>query len=348
MTVTSLPATRVYTDFSAFSRLRAEARADTPAAREEVATQMESLFLQMMLKSMRKTSFSGGLFDNSASKMYRGLMDKQLALVMAGREPGLGLKQMILQQLPAIKNSTETSENQPVTTVRALSGPFQTTATPGYYGLYAAQQTPTLLVFPEGKADANAKATGVSTAAVAGEGATPEILFVRQIWSYAQQAAQKLDVPAEVLVAQAALETGWGRYLPKQETGESSFNYFGIKAGANWSGQVTQVGTAEVENGQARTVTAGFRVYPNLRASFDDYVALMKTSTRYRQVLQSQGDSSRYAEALQASGYATDPQYANKIKAILNSPMFSSALRKTAKGSIAAYTAATANVNSEG
>ncbi|HED14418.1 MAG TPA: flagellar assembly peptidoglycan hydrolase FlgJ [Gammaproteobacteria bacterium] len=347
MTAASLAGSRVYTDFSALARLRAQARADSPAARQEVAVQMESIFLQMMLKSMRKASFSGGLFDNDASKTYQSMMDQQLALVLAGREPGLGLKQMILQQLPKAKNSAGSDDGRVTTTVvHPSSVPFHRTAMPGHYGLYAAQQTPALLgssALTVGSVIPVIPATEPQT-----QKRTQKITFIRQVLPHAQQAAQALYVPAEVLVAQTALETGWGKYMPRQANGQSSFNYFGIKVGQSWKGLVANTDTTEVVQGQTKAVVASFRAYSDPRESFTDYVDLIKTSPRYRQVLQSRGDSNRYVDALQGAGYATDPQYAKKIRSILESPTFSSAFKNLVNGSIAAYGAVTASINSKG
>jgi len=146
----SLPASRIYTDFSAFASLRAQARADSPAAAKEVATQMESLFLQMMLKSMREASLSGGLFDSDTSKMYRGMMDQQLALVFAGREPGLGLKQFILKQLQQFGNKDTAAEtsissgNMNKTNEQSLQPLSKTVVLPPVLRMHEALQTPVM------------------------------------------------------------------------------------------------------------------------------------------------------------------------------------------------------------
>jgi len=331
MTTTSIPNSRIYTDFSAFAKLRSQARADTPAARKEVATQMESLFLQMMLKSMRKASSSGGLFDNDASKMYQGMMDQQLALVFAGQEPGLGLKQLILQQLPESKKSNVNSKSSSAVVLNKSLKVSKSIIQPESYGMYSARKNPSFTATTPA-AVGNTKASNLAI-----NGPEHRATFVSEIWPYAQKAAQELRVPAQVLVAQAALETGWGNKVPRTVDGRSSFNYFGIKAGKSWKGLSTHASTIEIEHGRAKKLSANFRVYPDPSASFSDYVALLKKSSRYQQALNIDGIGNRFADALQQAGYATDPEYANKIKAILESPMLYSALKNPVKGPVAEY-----------
>jgi len=143
--------------------------------------------------------------------------------------------------------------------------------------------------------------------------------FVASIWGHAQQAARELGVDAKALVAQAALETGWGRKLVRRSGGDSSHNLFGIKSNG-WQGERATSGTHEYVNGVRRNETASFRAYNSVGESFADYVRLLKTSPRYQNALQAGSDVRSFAQGLQRAGYATDPTYAAKIAAIAGGP----------------------------
>lgn len=157
------------------------------------------------------------------------------------------------------------------------------------------------------------------SSAVARLGAhTPEG-FVAGIWSHAQTAAKELGVDARALVAQAALETGWGKRQIAHGDGRSAHNLFGIKA-AGWSGDRATVGTHEYVGGVRRNETASFRSYASPAESFADYVRLLKTNPRYQKALEAGTDVRSFARGLQQAGYATDPSYANKIASIAGGP----------------------------
>ena len=143
--------------------------------------------------------------------------------------------------------------------------------------------------------------------------------FVRQLHPYAERAAKELGVEPKVLLAQAALETGWGRSLIKNSNGSNSFNLFNIKADKSWQGKQAQVPTLEFEQGIAKKVNAGFRSYASFQESFQDYVAFIKNNPRYGDALKQAGNGERYLHELQRAGYATDPNYANKIMSIYHS-----------------------------
>ncbi|MFC0155828.1 flagellar assembly peptidoglycan hydrolase FlgJ [Xanthomonas dyei] len=167
-------------------------------------------------------------------------------------------------------------------------------------------------------ADANAavNASAASTAASSLGERTPEG-FVAKIWTHAQKAARELGVDPRALVAQAALETGWGRR--GIGNGGDSNNLFGIKA-TGWSGNKVTTGTHEYVNGVKTTETADFRAYGSAEESFADYVRLLKNNSRYQGALQAGTDIRGFARGLQQAGYATDPGYAAKIAAIANGP----------------------------
>lgn len=140
--------------------------------------------------------------------------------------------------------------------------------------------------------------------------------FAEAVWPHARRAAQKLNVAPEAVLAQAALETGWGEYVPERRDGRSSLNLFGIKAGNGWTGASAVKPTLEFDAGIARTERAAFRAYKDIAATFDDYAQLLSENPRYANVSNHGDDVEGFAKALQSSGYATDPSYAEKIKSI--------------------------------
>lgn len=142
--------------------------------------------------------------------------------------------------------------------------------------------------------------------------------FIATMLPMAEKAAKRLGVEPRFLVAQAALETGWGKSMIKQKDGSNSHNLFGIKANG-WSGESAKVTTTEYVNGKPTKQVAGFRAYDSFEQSFNDYVRLLENNERYKpaiQVASVSGDSERFVNELQRAGYATDPQYANKINQI--------------------------------
>jgi peptidoglycan hydrolase FlgJ len=142
--------------------------------------------------------------------------------------------------------------------------------------------------------------------------------FIATMLPMAEKAAKRLGVEPRFLVAQAALETGWGKSMIKQQDGTNSHNLFGIKA-TGWQGESAQVTTTEYVNGKATKEIAGFRAYDSFEHSFNDYVRLLENSDRYKPALQvasASGNSERFVNELQRAGYATDPQYASKINQI--------------------------------
>ena len=152
--------------------------------------------------------------------------------------------------------------------------------------------------------------------------------FIQKLLPHAQKAADELGVPARVLVAQAALETGWGRREIRNADGSASHNLFGIKADAGWQGARTRVATHEYVNGMKQAESADFRSYASLDEAFADYARFLKTQPRYREAL-AQTDGTSFVQGLQKAGYATDPAYADKILGIAQGERMQLALAST-------------------
>jgi flagellar protein FlgJ len=137
--------------------------------------------------------------------------------------------------------------------------------------------------------------------------------FVEQHNAAATAVEKATGIPASVMLGQAGHETGWGKKEIKNADGSTSFNLFGIKAGAGWTGKTTTITTTEVVDGEARKVSAKFRAYDSYEASFKDYASLINNSPRYAQARQQTGSAQAYATELKRAGYATDPDYAAKL-----------------------------------
>ena len=282
--------------------MRTDIKADNPAVLREVAGQFEALFVETLLKNMRSSSLGDPIFGQSDQyEMYQGMLDQQLAVEMStGR--GIGIADMLIRQLGG-----ETAE---------LPTPAA-----------ASQWIPAM---PRHRASQQLAPTGpVATTAAAGAVAnwTSPAEFAREIWPHAERAGKRLGVAPEALLAQAALETGWGEHVMRRPDGHSSFNLFGIKASRGWDGASVARFTLEFKEGVAYREQARFRAYPDIAASFDDYAAFIGGKSRYASVRGSGQDRGHFANALQESGYATDPHYAAKIERILNGDTMRDALQ---------------------
>ncbi len=309
----------VYTDFSGLNRLKALATEHNPAAIEQTARQFEALFTQMLLKSMRQADFGGGILDSQETKMYRGLFDQQLALTLSHQGSGLGIASMIERQLRAQSGvATAQVKAAPTIAAAAIRRPLATSPDiPGFtfQGHTAAGFGTALHILDK-------------VAHVAMSSAVPgnPLAFVRALVPYAEQAAARLGVSARALLAQAALETGWGAHIPSRADGQPSFNLFGIKSGSGWRGDSVKVPTLEFVNGIPVRRLDQFRAYPSVAAAFHNYVQLLLSSPNYRPALNHGENIRSFAEALASSGYATDPHYADKLVKVAESSQMNAAL----------------------
>jgi flagellar protein FlgJ len=297
----------VYTDFQGLSRLRAEAGNNDKETLRKVAGQFEALFIQMMLKSMRDASLGEGLMDSEHVKTYQSMFDKQIAIDLS-KNSGLGLAEMMVRQLSRGEDSADSDKGISDKEGLSFAGrPAVTTGNPD--GVAAVRNTPATESAPADEWQPD----------------TPED-FVRELLPHARRAAAELGTTPDVLIAQAALETGWGQHMIRTGDGGNSFNLFGIKADASWQGARALTETVEFRDGLMRRERAPFRAYDSLAESFSDYVGFLKSSPRYRQALEQAGDAPAFARALSQAGYATDPDYHGKIESILDSNRLRDAL----------------------
>ena len=261
-------------DFHRFSALRESARADDPKALREVARQFESIFTKMMLESGRKASFGDPLFGSDQADMYQDMMDDQLSVEMS-QGKGLGLADLLIRQLSHGDN----------------------VKSPGDLALPGSEKPLPL--------------TPAAAAPLEIDEQTRQ-QFIEKILPQAQAAGRELGIDPRAIVAQAALETGWGTAQPADTSGGSN-NLFGVKAAANWQGASVASKTREFHAGVAGDEVARFRAYGSASDSVKDYVALLRDNPRYSAALNTGDDVRAFANALQRGGYATDPDYANKL-----------------------------------
>jgi len=284
----------VYGDFAGLEKLKSSAAHNDPAALRQVAKQFESLFARMMIKSMRDAIGKDPIFGSDQAQTYQGMFDDQLSLQLT-QGKGLGLADMLTRQL-----------QHAGATAGATAGPASAAPAPGKGGALPANRLGS-------SSSASTSATGATTAPASNAEQTN---FISQVWPEAEAAARQLGVHPVSLVAQAALESNWGRSVPRGADGTSSNNLFGIKAGSRWSGASVTAATEEYQAGSATTTSAAFRAYASPAESFQDYVALLRGNPRFSAALGSGSSVTSFASALQQGGYATDPDYAQKVTAV--------------------------------
>jgi len=292
-------------DFQPLSDLKKGAREKSPEAIKQVAKQFESLFVQMMLKSMRDTVPENQLFGSKAGKMYQDMYDKQLSMHISNGK-GIGLAKTIERQLGGTPETELSDKNID----HYLSRPRPVDK--------AMQSNVTLFKVPKPEiAKDEILSSSTSVAPVAGLWNSAKA-FIDDVWPHALRAAEVLGVDADVLVAQSALETGWGKHTPKHADGSSSFNLFGIKADQRWQGDKLEITTREYRHGVMQQEQAKFRAYESTSQAFEDYTHFILDNPRYQQALEHAYDGESYAHELHKAGYATDPDYARKINRIRN------------------------------
>ncbi len=264
----------------AANALKARAAGDPKAVIKAAAKQFEAIFMQQLMKSMREATMSSGLMDNGGTQLGTELLDAQYANQMTGLRGGLS--DMIARQLERQMTGGNAAAAVAVPAAGAAGAPSASGST--------SNPTPTQAEFIGKHGDA------------------------------ARAAQAQTGIPATFMVAQAAHESGWGKREIRNADGSTSFNLFGIKAGANWKGATTTITTTEVVDGEARKVQAKFRAYGSYDESFRDYAQLMKDNPRYAQVMNST-TADGFAKGLQRAGYATDPAYADKLTRVINTTL---------------------------
>jgi flagellar protein FlgJ len=311
-----------YSDMSAFAGLRSAAQQDSKAALPTVAKQFESIFTQMMLKSMRDASAAMGgddIMGSSEANSYRDMLDHQLSVTLS-QGKGIGIADMLVRQLGGASASGADRNNGLFDGVTGSASTADAVSSPS-------DQNSGLMNSLERMLSSAGRTVGQGASAVAnavGSIDSPQD-FVEKFAPHAIEAAKKLGVSVRALLAQAALETGWGKHMPAQGSTASN-NMFGIKAGSSWDGKRVNVPTLEYENGVAVRKKDSFRAYDSPSDSFKDYADMVASSPRYAKAVGRGDDIAGFAHALTQGGYATDPSYAQKLTDIANGPVMKQAL----------------------
>jgi len=295
----------IYTEQSSLTQLKKGARENSPEAIKQVAKQFESLFVQMMLKSMRDTVPENELFGSNAEKMYQDMYDKQLSTSISNAR-GIGLANVIERQLGGTPDENLNVKN--------IQDYIATAERNSHLSSEALNSAVTLQKLSE-QSPLKYESVAANLSDKQSAWKTPEA-FVEDVWPHALRAADELGVNADVLLAQSALETGWGKHLPLKPDGSNSFNLFGIKADERWSGDKVEIVTQEYRHGVMQQEKAEFRSYDSISHAVADYVDFIRGSERYQKALEHGYDAEAYARELQKAGYATDPDYAKKINRV--------------------------------
>ena len=262
------------------------------AALETAAKQFEAIFMQMLLKSMRSAQDvleSDSPFNSQNAKFYRDMHDQQLAVELSSNG-SLGLSDLIVRQLGGGQD-----DYKPASVLRNDGNLSMINATKQSS---TSQTTPFSEVIEQAKQSMNFE--------------KPED-FVQQLTEPAKAVEKSLGIPFAVVIAQSALETGWGKKIIQKSDGQSSNNLFNIKADHRWQGDKVNKDTLEFENGTMTKKNAPFRAYDSVKDSVNDYINFLSSNDRYQDALNNSSNVEQFLHGLQKAGYATDPQYANKI-----------------------------------
>ncbi len=381
----NLSNTYSYNDLSSLNAITQVGKKDEAQALKEVAKQFESMFVGMMLKTMREANAvfeEGNPLSSNESKFYRQMFDDQLALSLS-KGKGMGLADTLYRQLKQqfdVKEHAKDNENKEVTnkgfSLNKKVNPFSLSEPVS--SLPVPADAPFELKFNKPKAVESIPASTPINAPIkinevnniktddalknvlalhlVNQTSGPEVTikkeltdtstgkvqkqsgfqspqeFVNIIWPIAQKVASDMKVEPKAIIAQAALETGWGKHIIHQQDGKNSHNLFGIKADRRWDGGVANVSTLEYKNGIAKKEVAPFRVYDSYESSLKDYAHFIKNSSRYKEAVQQGNNIQGYSEGLQKGGYATDPNYANKIQRIAAGDVLNNAINQVKRG----------------
>jgi flagellar protein FlgJ len=311
----SNPTESLAVDANGLNGLREAAKQNSPESIKGAAKQFEALFLNMMMKSMRDATPQNGPFDNEQTKMFTSMLDQQLSQTLAQR--GVGLADVLTRQLSAslpkkLPDAQELDGQTPggdeglpmgIPLVKDMSEADRAKFIQSFASQQAAENTD-----QDGRNGKQRRSTNKPAHVEA---------FQNRLQADAEIASKMTGIPAKFMLAQAALETGWGKKEIITRDGRSAHNLFGIKATGNWTGKVVEATTIEYINGKPQKRVEKFRAYDSYADAFKDYANLLRSNPRYEKVLASAHDAHGFAYGLQRAGYATDPHYAEKLSRII-------------------------------
>ncbi|WP_407531728.1 flagellar assembly peptidoglycan hydrolase FlgJ [Vibrio parahaemolyticus] len=286
-------------DISSLDSLRQKAVKEGKDGGQEAlhaaARQFESIFTSMMLKSMREANegFESNIMNSQNEKFYRQMLDEQMASELSANG-SMGLADMIVAQLTAGQGNDKSET--------AMRDAANSAVEYRRVDPKKAREIEKRLI-ESGELS--------RTSHTPAKFDSPES-FVNSMKPYAEKAAKALGVEPSLLLAQAALETGWGQKVVQNARGSSN-NLFNIKADRSWQGDKVTTQTLEFHDNTPVKETAAFRSYSNYQDSFNDYVRFLNDNPRYETALQQRGDSESFIRGIHRAGYATDPTYADKV-----------------------------------
>jgi len=279
-------------DSRSLGNLKMSVKDNSPESIKSAAKQFEALFMNMMLKSMRQAGGQNGPFDSEQTRTFTSMLDQQLTQNMSNR--GIGLADALVKQLTnnamnqALGNSDESSSVS--SNLRGINS-----------------YKDTLKLEPQ--------SVSTTKSAISTPNHVKE--FQEKLEAHAEEASRATGIPAKFMLGQAALETGWGKKQIKTVDGSESHNVFGVKANSSWKGKTVNALTTEYVNGVAQRKVETFKAYDSYAEAFKDYANLLTKNPRYGNVIANSKDASSFAYGMQKAGYATDPQYANKLSKII-------------------------------
>ncbi len=308
-------------DSKSLDHLHVLAKKDPDEALRKAAQQFEALFLNMMLKSMREATPKDGIFDSQQTQFYTQMYDQQLTQHLSSK--GIGIAEIMIQQL---SRANQSNVEQPQTGLAALNVtgsiavPRDGHPNDKAEQLWQGVQNTLKSVIPIGEASKlTEEVTGMTPMdAVSKKMSNHTMDFIDKLLPHAKAVSQAVGIPAQFMLAQAALESGWGKHEIRRADNSPSHNLFGIKAGANWKGDVVEAVTTEFINGAPQKVVEKFRAYSSYEEGFSDYAKLLSDNPRYAKVVNA-SEPTTFAFGLQRAGYATDPMYAEKLLRIMKS-----------------------------
>jgi flagellar protein FlgJ len=305
---------RNFLDIKGLNSIRMDAKTgdatEKKAALREAAQQFEAIFMQMLLKSMRKAQAvleSDNPFNSESTKFYRDMHDQQMSIELSSNG-ALGLSELIVRQLGGDENFTPKS-------ILRNDGNLDSSGTRKSFvtAFLNNDDKQTTNNFQPIKAELFAKQDNVNQNLPLEKQFKQPLDFVTALIAPAKQVEEQLGIPFKVVIAQAALETGWGQKIIKTPIGDSSNNLFNIKADSRWQGDKVTKETLEFEQGTLIKKRAPFRTYSSFAESAKDYINFLSSGDRYQDALKNTSNVEQFLHGLQKAGYATDPNYANKI-----------------------------------
>lgn len=318
-------------DAKGLSSLKKSAHENSPEAIRGVAKQFEAIFLGMMLKSMRDAMPSNGPLDNEQSRTFTTMLDQQLSQNLVGK--GVGLAEMLVKQLTKLQvgtsdpnalqnNATGQSGANSSTIANASMMPVRgiSNVTSELIPIFSGQMLSRSLAKISNYTQTQQYRVDPSTwnkDSSNTNGGNHISEFASRMMPFAEKVSARTGIPAIFMVAQAALESGWGRSELKYQNGAPSYNLFGIKASGNWAGRTVDSMTTEFIDGEYVKRVEKFRAYDSYADSFKDFTDLIRQNARYSNVMRHLHDPISYSQAMGRSGYATDPHYGAKLQSVI-------------------------------